>query len=584
MARGNRAKHAPPAAVGPGRSADPGGLASPSLDGRVLYEILEGLPQGLAMFDASGHLLFRNTRYLETYGFTPDEVRPGLSLQQMSVLRSKTGSQSAEMRRRTQGVLKAMQAGQPLSGHNVLADGRIIHFINTPMSSGGWIVTHEDVTHQRRAEAQIEHLAAHDLLTDLPNRVTLQSHLEQALRDNPRRKLVAVMFMDLDNFKAVNDTLGHPAGDELLKQVAARLQACMRNTDLVARFGGDEFVIVSTTLADPGEAATLANRIREMVLTPFELLDHQVVIDTSIGIALAPGHGRDVQQLLKNADLALYHAKRSGRGTHRYFEADMDVRMLERRDLELELRDALANDEFEIHYQPLLNLESNRIISCEALLRWNNPLRGQVSPQVFIPVAEEAGLISAIGEWVIRTACAEAATWPDDVTVAVNVSPVQFRSQKLLSIVTNALAASRIAPHRLEIEITEAVLLDQTEGTLATLRQLQALGVRIAMDDFGTGYSSLSYLQKFPFDKIKIDKAFISKLATENESSAIVRAVTAIAGSFRMVTTAEGVETEDQRALVTALGCTEMQGFLFSAPRPAAEIAALLRGGSRHAA
>jgi diguanylate cyclase (GGDEF)-like protein len=537
------------------------------------------------MFDVFGVLLFRNKRYLETYGFTPEEVRPGLSLQAMSMLRSKTGNQSVENRRRTRRVLKAMRDGQVLTGHNVLSDGRIIHFINTPISSGGWIVTHEDVTHQRRAEAQIEHLAGHDILTDLPNRVTLQNHLEQALRLNPRKKLVAVMFMDLDNFKGVNDTLGHPAGDELLKQVAARLQSCMRSTDLVARFGGDEFVIVSTAVAKPAEAATLATRIREMVLQPFDLLSHQVVVDISIGIALAPGHGSDVEQLLKKADLALYHAKGSGRGTYRYFADEMDVHMLERRDLERDLRDALTNNEFEIHYQPLLNLATDRIITCEALLRWNSPKRGVVSPQIFIPIAEEVGLISAIGEWVVRTACAEAANWPDDVAVAVNVSPVQFRSQKLLTIVTNALAASRIAPNRLEIEITEAVMLDHTEETLTTLRQLQALGVRIAMDDFGTGYSSLSYLQKFPFDKVKIDKSFISSLAAENESSVIVRAVTAIAGSFHMVTTAEGVETERQRALVAALGCTEMQGYLFSAARPAAEIAALLReAGTRPAA
>lgn len=548
-----------------------------TLDGRLLYEILENLPQGVAMFDASGHLLFRNRRYLETYGFTPDEVRPGMSLMQMSTLRAKVGSPPAEAQKRIRELLKAMHEGRVMTGNIDLFDGRTIHYINTPIPSGGWIITHEDITHQRQAEAQIEHLAAHDLLTDLPNRVALQSYLDHALRLNPRKKLIAVMFLDLDNFKAVNDTLGHPMGDELLKMVAARLQSCMRSTDLVTRFGGDEFVIVSTALAVPAEAAALAIRIRESVLKPFDLLDHQVVVDTSIGIALSPRHGRDVEQLLKNADMALYHAKESGRGTYRYFEDDMDVRMLERRDLERELRAALGNGEFEIHYQPLLNLESNQIICCEALLRWNNPMRGPISPQIFIPIAEEVGLISAIGEWVIRTACAEAANWPHDVTVAVNVSPVQFRSQNLMQVVTNALAASRLAPNRLELEITEAVMLEQSKETLATLRQLQALGVRIAMDDFGTGYSSLSYLQKFPFDKIKIDQAFISKLATENESSAIVRAVTAIAGSFHMVTTAEGVETEEQRALVTALGCTEMQGYLFSAARPAAEITALLR-------
>lgn len=546
-------------------------------DGQLLSEVLESLPQGVAMFSPSGHLVFRNSRYLKTYGFTPDEVRPGLSLRQMSMLRSKTGSQSAKARRRCQEVLRAMQQGRVLSGYNALPDGRTIHYINTPIPSGGWIVTHEDVTSQRQAEARIEHLAAHDFLTNLPNRITLEQHLERALQFNSRRNLVGVMFMDLDHFKAINDTLGHAAGDELLKKVAARLLGSIRNTDLVARFGGDEFVIVASGLAEPAEAAALATRFREMVAEPFYLMDNQVTVDTSIGIALYPQHGSGVETLIKNADLALYHAKRGGRGTCRFFEHDMDVRMLERRGLERELRAALANGEFEIHYQPLLNLDNDRITSCEALLRWNNPARGSVSPHTFMAIAEEIGLIGTIGEWVIRTACAEAAKWPDDVTVAVNVSPVQFRGHQLLQTVTGALAASGMRANRLEIEITEEVLLEQTEETLATLRQLQGLGVRIAMDDFGTGYSSLSYLQKFPFDKIKIDRTFISRLATEDESSTIVRAVTAIAGSFHMVTTAEGVETEDQRMLASALGCTEMQGFLFSEPRPAAEIAALLR-------
>ena len=411
-------------------------------------------------------------------------------------------------------------------------------------------------------------MAHHDALTDLPNRSALRTHLEQALRYNPRGKLLSVMFLDLDNFKGINDTLGHQMGDELLKIVALRLQSCMRSSDMVARLGGDEFVIVSTALDQPSEAAVLATRIREALLKPLDLHDNQVTIDT--------GDGDDAEQLLKNADLALYSAKGSGRGTYRFFENEMDARMIERRNLELDLRAGFVNGEFEIHYQPLVNLESGNVTSCEALLRWNSAKRGSVPPQTFIPVAEEIGLMPRIGEWVIRTACAEAVKWPENVTVAVNVSPVQFRSQNLVQIIVNALATTGLAANRLEIEITEALLLEHTEDTLRILNQLHALGVRIAMDDFGTGYSSLSYLQKFPFDKIKIDQTFIKELSAGSESIAIVRAVTGLAVSLQMITTAEGVETEVQRAIVTELGCTEMQGYLFSAARPAAAILDLL--------
>ena len=545
-------------------------------DTELLREVLDSLPQGVVMFSSEGRLLFRNRRYLETYGLSADRLKPGILLEDMYKLREMDSAAAEKVRLYCENLRDCMKRGQVLSNFSHLLDGRTIHYITSPIPSGGWIVTHEDVTQQRNAESQIEHMASHDALTDLPNRTAFRTQIEQALRFNPPGKMLAVMFMDLDNFKGINDTLGHQVGDELLKTVADRLRSCMRGTDMVARFGGDEFVVVSSALDKPSEAAALATRIREAILQPFNLLDHQVVIDTSIGISLSPGDGSDAGQMLKNADLALYSAKGSGRGTYRFFENEMDVRMMERRNLELDLRAGFVAGQFEIYYQPLLNLEHNTVSCCEALLRWHHPERGEVSPQTFIPIAEEIGLITRIGEWVIRSACAEAAKWPEDVTVAVNVSPVQFRSQNLVQIVIHALASSGLAPARLEIEITEAILLEQTEETLAILMQLHTLGVRIAMDDFGTGYSSLSYLQKFPFDKIKIDQAFIAGLSTDSESSAIVRAVTGIAGSFHMDTTAEGVETEDQRAIVTALGCTEMQGYLFSAARPAAEILDLL--------
>lgn len=562
------------------RLPDQNALNAPSpLNGPLAVEILESLPQGVVMYNADGILLFSNRRYRDNSGLSPDDLKPGIKIEDMMMLRSQSGTMAPDAREYCKRLLEAMRQGQVLTGHHQTPDGRTIHYINTPIQSGGWIVTHEDVTQQRQAEAQIEYMASHDLLTDLPNRSAFLSHLNQALRLNPRGTMLAVMFMDLDNFKGINDTLGHPIGDELLKSVAERLHSCMRGTDLVARFGGDEFVIVSAALENPSQAAALATRIREAVLEPFNLHDHQVVVDTSIGISISPNDGTEAEQLLKNADLALYSAKGSGRGTYRFFENEMDVRMMERRNLELDLRAGFVNGQFEIHYQPLVNLASGQVSSCEALLRWDHPVRGAVSPQVFVPLAEEIGLITRIGEWVIRTACAEAANWPEHITVAVNVSPVQFRSQNLVQIVIQALATSGLAPGRLEIEITESVLLDQTENTLTILQQLHALGVRIVMDDFGTGYSSLSYLQKFPFDKIKIDQAFIKGLADGNEAAAIVRAVTGIADSFHMTTTAEGVETEGEREIVTALGCTEMQGHLFCAARPAREIGKMLSAG-----
>ena len=554
-------------------SAPAEGLSCPSgASVGLLQEVLESLPQGVIMFTAEGIVQFTNRRYAEMYGLAPDFVRPGVTLYDLFAMRMDGDT----AKRATDRAFEAVRRGEVTSRSFNTPDGQAFHYIITPLPSGAWIVTHEDVTQQRQAEAQIEHMAHHDALTDLPNRSALRTHLEQALRYNPRGKLLSVMFLDLDNFKGINDTLGHQMGDELLKIVALRLQSCMRSSDMVARLGGDEFVIVSTALDQPSEAAVLATRIREALLKPLDLHDNQVTIDTSIGISIYPSDGDDAEQLLKNADLALYSAKGSGRGTYRFFENEMDARMIERRNLELDLRAGFVNGEFEIHYQPLVNLESGNVTSCEALLRWNSAKRGSVPPQTFIPVAEEIGMMPRIGEWVIRTACAEAVKWPENVTVAVNVSPVQFRSQNLVQIIVNALATTGLAANRLEIEITEALLLEHTEDTLRILNQLHALGVRIAMDDFGTGYSSLSYLQKFPFDKIKIDQTFIKELSAGSESIAIVRAVTGLAVSLQMITTAEGVETEVQRAIVTELGCTEMQGYLFSAARPAAAILDLL--------
>jgi diguanylate cyclase (GGDEF)-like protein len=377
-----------------------------------------------------------------------------------------------------------------------------------------------------------------------------------------------VLYLDIDHFKSVNDTFGHPTGDDLLKLVAARLKACVREHDTVARIGGDEFAIVQSKVAQPEDAAMLARRICETVRAPYDVNGHMLLVDTSVGIAVAPIDGEEPDTLLKNADMALYGAKTDGRGTYRFFEPAMDARAKLRRALELALRRALTEGEFQLHYQPVIHLSDDRITCCEALLRWNHPDRGLISPDEFVPIAEEMGLIVSLGEWVLRKACSDAAKWPDGVKVAVNLSPIQVMHHNLVPTVVSALASSGLPAERLDVEITESVLMHDTETTLAALHRLRALGVSISMDDFGTGYSSLSYLRSFPFDKIKIDRCFINGLPQGDDSAAIVRAVTGLAKSLSMTTTAEGVETMQQMEQVKELGCTEMQGFYFSEAQP----------------
>jgi diguanylate cyclase (GGDEF)-like protein len=546
-------------------------------DNALLRETLDNMTQGVVMFNADATLVVSNDRYIDMYGLSKDVIKPGCTLRQLLEHRYAVGLLTGDTTKYYNDILEQVRSREVFSWEVTTGDGRAVHIVNKPMVGGGWVVTHEDVTQQKEFEARIAHMAHHDPLTDLPNRTLFGEKLEAALSWHKRDEQLAVLFIDLDNFKNINDTLGHQVGDALLKTVAERLRECVRETDVVARLGGDEFVIVQTKVGGPADVAQFARRVRETIIHPYELDDHHVIVDTSIGIALAPSDGSTSDELIKNADLALYGAKASGRGTFSFFEQAMDARMIARHEMELDLRRALVNGEFELHYQPLVNLEHNRICTCEALLRWTHPVRGQVSPDNFIPVAEESGLITRIGDWVIRTACEEAATWPEDITLAINISPAQFRNENLIKVVTHALAASGLKPERLELEITEAILLESTEVTLETLSRLRAFGIRIAMDDFGTGYSSLSYLQKFPFDKIKIDGSFVNALSDDApESSAVIRAVTGLASSFRMATTAEGVETEEQLGLVRSLGCTEMQGHLFSKARSATELAELL--------
>lgn len=439
----------------------------------------------------------------------------------------------------------------------------------------------EDVTERKLSDDRIVHLAHYDALTDLPNRALFHARLQNEIRAIKNDAQFAVLYIDIDEFKTINDSLGHAVGDELLKAVSSRLRNCVKDVDFVARLGGDEFAIVQTEIRSDDDVTNLVTRIYSEIRDPYECLGHQITTDASIGIALAPRDGTDIDQLLKNADLAMYDAKADGRRTYRFFQPAMQERAKLRRQLELDLRQIIADGTyceggFEIHYQPLVSLHDNNVTGCEALLRWRHPERGAISPAEFIPVAEETGLIAELGEWVLATACAQAATWPKHVKLAVNVSPIQFKSQGLALKIVGVLATTGLAASRLELEITEAVLIRDDETALAILHQLRSIGVRIALDDFGTGYSSLSYLQRFPFDKIKIDRSFINDIADADGSTPIVNAVVGIATARNMTTTAEGVESDAQRQVLRTLGCTEMQGYLFSAAKPAEAIAKLL--------
>jgi diguanylate cyclase (GGDEF)-like protein len=535
---------------------------------------LDNMSQGLCMFDADKNLMVCNELYIEMYDLDPALAKPGTPFRKIIEHRIQSGIFSGDdpesyVRER----LAAVEEGVASTKIQEMPNGRVIAISHQPMAEGAWVATHQDITEIQRIEAQVTHLAHHDALTDLPNRTTLRTKIEEALSRVARGEDVAVMCLDLDRFKSVNDTLGHPVGDELLKTVAKRLRSCVREADTIARLGGDEFAIIQVAGEQPKDATALAQRICDVLKRPFDIDGHRVVVGTSVGIAMAPGDGEDPDLLIKNADMALYGAKSDGRGSFRFFEPEMDARVKQRRELELDLRKGLELGQFELHYQPLQSVKTRDISGFEALLRWRHPERGLVSPLDFIPLTEEIGLIIPLGEWVIRQACADASQWPDHVKVAVNVSPVQFKNGNLVSIIMSALAGSGIEPNRLEVEITESVLLLDSEATLSTLHQLRSLGVRIAMDDFGTGYSSLSYLRSFPFDKIKIDGSFIKDLDNSDDAAAIVRAVAGLGASLGMTTTAECVETEEQMEKVAAEGYGEIQGFLFSPPRPASEVA-----------
>ncbi len=532
---------------------------------------LNNMSQGLCMLDSSLHVIVCNRRYIEIYGLSPDIVKPGVSMREIMEHSCDIGihpnTTAAQL---YADYVERLREGEHTL-HRHLSDGRIIKLNHKRMEHGGWVVTYEDVTERHKAQARVAHMARHDSLTDLPNRTLFREKMGEGLNQVAiAGGAMAVLCFDLDNFKTVNDRLGHAAGDRLLRWVAARLKENVGEHDTVARLGGDEFAILQRG-PQPQSAERLARRLVEIIGRPPPLESQSIHIGVSIGIAVAPDHGLDADELMKCADLALYQAKAKGRGAYQLFEPEMEEQARSRHALEHDLRGALEAGEFHLVFQPQVRLDATELTGFEALLRWKHPARGLVSPAEFIPIAEENGLIVPIGEWVLRTACATAASWPD-LTIAVNLSPVQFRSRGLVAMVTSALAEAGLPPQRLELEVTETALLDDSEATIEILHQLRALGVRVSLDDFGVGYSSLSYLRKFPFDRIKIDRSFVGTLGESPESIAIVRTIASLGAVLGVETTAEGVETIEQLDFVRECGCTAVQGYYFGRPCPAAEV------------
>jgi len=538
---------------------------------------LNNMPHGLCMCDGKGRITVANRRLTELLGIPRDLIAPDTTIGDLLQHCVTVGTLSERNAERV-----TTHLGQHMSGSGdadstieTLGD-RAFEFTVEVMENGGTVLIVEDITERKNAEAKISHMARFDAVTGLPNRSFFHDQLDNALRATRTLDSCAVLFIDLDQFKQVNDTLGHPVGDRLLTSVADRLRGIVSPTDTVARFGGDEFVVFRAGIADMDDPASLARRIVDELGTPYEIDHHQLIIGASIGIATNSRVGITADHLMKNADMALYRAKSDGRGTWHFFEWEMATKAESRRGLELDLRNAVAADGFELHYQPLLNMQTRRITTCEALLRWPHPERGMIPPGEFVPLAEEMGLIGTIGAWVLRQACIEATRWPAHVRVAVNLSPMQFRRGSVVEDVLGALAESGLPASRLEIEITESVLLQDTPATHAVLMQLHDAGVSISLDDFGTGYSSLSYLHRFPLQKVKIDRSFLRSSGVER-SNKLLHGIARLSADLGMSVVVEGIETDEQLALVLAEpAITEAQGFLFSRPVPKRDIRALL--------
>ena len=538
---------------------------------------LSHMAQGLCMFDERKRLVVWNKRFAELFDVPEKFLEVGTPYEDIIADRFARGVvKESDTSPAAVAAKVAELSSLPPDAHRVdeLTDGRLILLSRQPMRGGGWLSIIEDITERRRAEAEIVHLARHDVLTGLANRAEFNEKLAEASRRLKRGGgAITIMMLDLDRFKAVNDTLGHPAGDELLIQVGRRLESTLRETDLLARLGGDEFAIIQEGGPAQREGAiTLALRIISAISEPFDLSGFEVCIGTSVGIAMAPEHGTEPEGLLKSADLALYTAKAQGRNDFRIYEPDMLEAATSHQLAESELRDAIANEQFQLHYQPIVDVKTRQISGVEALVRWRHPIKGMVGPDQFIPLAESSGLIVPIGEWILQRACADASKWPEHIKLAVNISAVQFNRGKLFDSILCALVDSGLAPERLELEITETSLLENQEAHLATIRQLKNLGISLALDDFGTGYSSVTYLTNFPFDKIKIDRSFTHDILERRDYAAVVSSVLALARGIDKLTTVEGIETEQQFEYVRQAGVDLAQGYLFSPPVPASEL------------
>jgi diguanylate cyclase (GGDEF)-like protein len=537
---------------------------------------LTNMSQGLCVYDSHARLKIANPRFREIYSLSADQIPAGTSIETVLSMLDSFSQDISRSAGNTKEIRARIASRTVFARQHELADGRVIAFSHRPISDGGWVLTYEDVTERHRSEARISFMARHDSLTTLPNRAFFTERLDQALAALELDGSFSLLLVDLDRFKEVNDTHGHPIGDALLRVVAKRLLACARDEDTVARLGGDEFAFIGIGHRDARDAEQLAARIIQTVSQPFVIDGYRLEIGASIGIAVATSYNCESDDLLRDADIALYSVKKEGRGSYAVFTPDMETALQSRRALEHDLLQSIADGQMELLYQPKVALSDGQVRGFEALLRWNHPTRGVIMPDAFIWLSEEIGFIDKLGAWILRQACKDAARWPYALKVAINVSPIQFRSGQLMQHLEEALLETGVPAARVELEITETALLHENETTLATLRTMHALGVRIVLDDFGTGFSSLSYLRSFPFDRIKIDHSFLKDFGLRSDADAIIRAIVGLGKSLRIPVTAEGVETNEQLELVRAEGCDEVQGYLISQPVPATEVPALV--------
>lgn len=544
---------------------------------RLFGIVLDNLPQGLSVFDAEQRLIVCNARFRQVFGFSVEAASPGASLKTLiSMIR---GTERIE--KKVSRLRAATEGGHIRHREWIMEDGRTIQSVITVLPDGSNISIHADVTEDRKAAERIAYLAHHDPLTGLPNRISLRERIDAALAACKPDEQIALVHLNLDRFKSINNTLGVLAGDKILRQVAERIRMSAGG-NVLARLGSDEFAILQSGRQQPWNVTALADQIRRELSEPFFRGDKAVELSVSMGIAISPQDGIETDTLLKYAGVALSHAKSSGGKGERFFTAEMEAQIEARHTLEADLRKAIEGEEFELHYQPLYDLGQQKICGFEALLRWNHPTRGRVPPMEFIPLAEEVGLVVDIGRWVIRRACRDAMDWPEDIKVAVNVSAIQFTNSDLPSDVAASLAEAGLPANRLEIEITESVLMENLDEALPVLHALKQSGIRIGMDDFGTGYSSLSYLRRFPFDKIKIDKSFVNGIVEDKEAFAIMRAIILLGDALGMRVTVEGVETAEQLAMLQREACDEIQGYHISPPRPAVDVPYLLAWPQAH--